>query len=237
MHVSFTLPAEIWEEILDLLDTNSLLNFQHTCHTWRNIILEYIMRGRLRNHALVKHRLTLKENDLLHHKRNIWNTLCIEPQGNFLLLGFGVYTGRDDELFDKDANIVFDRCTTTINILRSNGEILSTQTIIVDTEMAKKIARKSIFKNCMSVFLDVPLLLKKGEKYDIEHNLLPTDVSNHFSGYPITKLGADLWTCYGLKKEIFDFGFMKFSSVEDRRRGRCSLEIGQMPYIVYWPLH
>ena len=53
MHVSFTLPAEIWEKILDLLDTNSLLSFQHTCHQWRNIILEYVMRGRLRNRALV----------------------------------------------------------------------------------------------------------------------------------------------------------------------------------------
>ena len=52
--VSLTLPIEIWELILDLLDTKSLLNFQHSCHTWRNIILNYVMRGRIRDRALVR---------------------------------------------------------------------------------------------------------------------------------------------------------------------------------------
>lgn len=53
-HISFTLPIEIWELILDLLDTKSLLNFQDSCHTYRNIILDYVIRGRIRDRALVR---------------------------------------------------------------------------------------------------------------------------------------------------------------------------------------
>ena len=53
-NISFIVPIEIWDIILDFLDTKSLLNFQHTCHTWRNIILDYAMRGRLRSRALVR---------------------------------------------------------------------------------------------------------------------------------------------------------------------------------------
>ena len=53
-HLSFTLPIEIWELILDLLDTKSLLNFQDSCHTYRNIILDYVIRGRIRDRALVR---------------------------------------------------------------------------------------------------------------------------------------------------------------------------------------
>jgi hypothetical protein len=48
-------PSEIWEKILDLLDTASLLNFQKVCQFWRSIVLGYIMNGRLGNRALVKH--------------------------------------------------------------------------------------------------------------------------------------------------------------------------------------
>ena len=98
-------------------------------------------------------------------------------------------------------------------------------------------AKKAMFEHTMSVLLKQPLILKNGQKYDLEHNEMPTDVTNHFSGFPITHLGADLWSCYGLRKELFDFGFMKFSSVEDRRRGRCCLEQGQFPYFIYWPFH
>ena len=53
-HIPITLPIEIWELILDLLDTKSLLNFQDSCHTYRNIILDYVIRGRIRDRALVR---------------------------------------------------------------------------------------------------------------------------------------------------------------------------------------
>jgi len=53
MYLSTSLPAEIWEKILDLLDTRALLNCQHTCHEWRSMVLSYVLSGRLKNRALV----------------------------------------------------------------------------------------------------------------------------------------------------------------------------------------
>ena len=90
----------------------------------------------------------------------------------------------------------------------------------------------------------------------------PTDVKNFFSGWPITRLGADLWTCYGRPKgtELTptwsntygldgyervtiplstsdsrthpEFG-LEFSAAT-RRQGRCCLEEGQMPFFLLW---
>ena len=42
---------------------------------------------------------------------------------------------------------------------------------------------------------DKPFLIESGQDYDIEHNLSPTDVTNYFSGAPITLTLADSWTC------------------------------------------
>ena len=58
------IPIEIWENILDILDTSSLLNFQQVCRDWYDILIQYVMSGRLKNRALVssydKISLTLK---------------------------------------------------------------------------------------------------------------------------------------------------------------------------------
>ena len=112
--------------------------------------------------------------------------------------------------------------------------------IRTNNHIIKKNALKAMFKHTFTVFFEKPLILRNGGKYDVEHNLLPTDVTNHYSGFPITQLGADLWTCYGSNENNTlesEFGFMKFSSVGDRRRGRCCLEQGQLPYLMYWPLN
>ena len=55
--------------------------------------------------------------DALHHKRNIRNVLRlkISPEP-VLLLGVGVYNGNEEELFDPEAIITFDRTTTSIKI-------------------------------------------------------------------------------------------------------------------------
>lgn len=47
-------PVEIWEKIFDLLDSKSLQNVQKTCQEWRDLVLGYIMSGRLGNRAMVK---------------------------------------------------------------------------------------------------------------------------------------------------------------------------------------
>ncbi|XP_059091700.1 uncharacterized protein LOC131887181 isoform X3 [Tigriopus californicus] len=49
------LPREIWEKILDSLDTHGLQQAQNTCASWREIVLAYIMNGRLGNRALMLH--------------------------------------------------------------------------------------------------------------------------------------------------------------------------------------
>ena len=67
-HISFTLPIEIWELILDLLDTKSLLNFQDSCHTYRNIILDYVIRGRIRDRALVRIKILYFKTINFEHK-------------------------------------------------------------------------------------------------------------------------------------------------------------------------
>ena len=53
MNISLILPAEILEIILDCLDSRGLLNFQHTCHAWREIVLNYIINGRLKNRSFI----------------------------------------------------------------------------------------------------------------------------------------------------------------------------------------
>ena len=54
MYISLILPTEIWEIILDCLSSQGLLNFQHTCHAWREIVLNYIINGRLKNRSFVR---------------------------------------------------------------------------------------------------------------------------------------------------------------------------------------
>ena len=48
------IPTEVWENILDLLDSSSLLNFQNVCQEWYNIMIQYVMSGRLKNRAMVR---------------------------------------------------------------------------------------------------------------------------------------------------------------------------------------
>ena len=115
--------------------------------------------------------------------------------------------------------------------------------------------------NTNPVWLPIPCLLEPFTIYDIEHSLKPTDVTNHFSGYPITKLGAELWTCYGNggQKEVValagedteeekkknDQRWSNSSSRSSatvfrfspsRRAGRCCVEEGQIPTLFFWKL-
>ncbi len=48
-----------------------------------------------------------------------------------------------------------------------------------------------------TVWLKPPCRLEADERVTIQHNLSPSDVTNHFTGAPFTLLGAELWTCYG----------------------------------------
>jgi hypothetical protein len=175
----------------------------------------------------------------LHHKRGIWNNLSVTPNGDVIMVGLGVYMGHTEDLFDDDGIILFDRTTTTINVWHQSI-LVATQTVIMDTAQARIESLRAIVPHTTTVAFERPPILELGQAYDIEHNLLPTDVTNHFSGAPITIMGADLWTCYGSQEDntnscLFSSWF-KVSSCMERRRGRCCVENGQLPYILYWPL-
>ena len=62
------IPTEIWENILDLLDSSSLLNFQNVCQEWYNTTIQYVMSGRLKNRALVSY--LQYDVTLLYHFEN-----------------------------------------------------------------------------------------------------------------------------------------------------------------------
>ena len=47
------LPFEIWETILDLLARQDLLSFQNVCQEWHDVVIQYVLNGRLMNRAVV----------------------------------------------------------------------------------------------------------------------------------------------------------------------------------------
>ena len=88
---------------------------------------------------------------------------------------------------------------------------------------------------------DQRCVLVPGENYELEHNLRPTDVINHFSGWPVTVTGAELWTCCGSGGEdrVTTPGGTAFffsQSTLTGGRSRCCLREGQMPYLRFWKL-
>ena len=188
----------------------------------------------------------------LHHKRSIRNVLRVEISPDpIILLGVGVYNGEEEELLDPDAIITFDRCSTSIKILLTEPndnprkpysyELLSHKTLVMNTEEGIKLVKKKFpnkIKHTMTVWLDNPVILENNVGYEIEHNILPTDVQNHFSGYPITTLGADLWTCHGTTKDLTVLSNDVQFSFSDPLciTGRSCLWEGQIPYLRFWKL-
>ena len=183
----------------------------------------------------VYHRLHFHGRDL-HHRRSIWNTISIKPRDSIIILGLGVFTGHTSDILDMESPIVFDRSTTTINIWSAHvkSTLLATRTVVTNTAEARANTKVALVPHTIAVQLRPPLHVKAEEAIDVEHNLQPTDVTNHFSGQPFTLLGADLWTCYGISSQTSS-KFFTFSSVGDRRRGRCCLNEGQLPYLLFWP--
>ena len=107
------------------------------------------------------------------------------------------------------------------------------------TEEAKSEVKsgKKLLPNTKLIPLSPPCVLESDILYDLEHTLRPTDVTNHFSGYPITSLGADVWTCYGIGGENeVKVRNVTFRIGNSQRGGRsCFLE-GQLPFFVFWTL-
>ena len=56
------IPFEIWETILDTLDRQDLLNFQNVCQEWYDVLIRYVMSGRLKNRAVVSMNICNRAN-------------------------------------------------------------------------------------------------------------------------------------------------------------------------------
>ena len=173
----------------------------------------------------------------LHHKRNIKNVLSLRATVKpFLLCGVGVYSGIDEDVLDPDAVITFDKTTTSVSVWR-DGKLVAEQTITMDTNQARKyinVRKSKLPKHTVEVHFPRPVILELNQVFEVAHSLSPTDVKNHFSGWPVTICGADLWTCYGQLKANHHRGlvFAKASEIQ----GRSCLNEGQLPYFFVWEL-
>ena len=89
-------------------------------------------------------------------------------------------------------------------------------------------------KHTFPVHFDRPSMLEPKQTYRIQHVVYPTEVINHYSGWPITRLGAEVWTSYGaVIPASTDLHDLQFSEPQE---GRSSFHEGQMPYFFIWKM-
>ncbi len=183
------------------------------------------------------HRLT-PTADFEDHRRRTRNTLSVATNVSVALISVGVYTGKDEDLFNDSLEITFDRATTCVSIWDENA-LLATAEVTMTTEEAKVAAKEPgrSLEDTHEMFFKRPIVLVAGRMYDIEHTVHPTDVVNHYSGWPITQLGAELWTCYGVASaSVMASGGVTFTFADSSRGGRSCLWQGQLPFVRFWTL-
>ena len=114
-----------------------------------------------------------------------------------------MYTGNDKDLLDESIDVVFDRGTTILSLFKDNllrrrliSQPLQKQEQLLEDPIISRIWIWWISKNpfylrgiCLHSFLQFikTFQLPREVSYDIELNIFPTDVTNHYSGYPITR--------------------------------------------------
>ena len=243
------LPPEVWEKIWDQVDADGLESAQNASPAWNRIVLAYVASGRVRNRARVCERLRLDSAGSAHldHRRGIRNRVSVAVSAPVLLLGAGVYTERDEIIADERANVTFDRTTDTVSIYTAEGKCaFEVERTSTTADLRKAIGDSGHIPHTMTVWAATGnqyCVLRPGESYEVEHNLRPTDVINHFSGWPVTVTGAEVWTCSGSGGEdrVTSHGVtFSFSESSGPSRGggrsRCCLREGQIPYLRFWKL-
>ena len=104
-------------------------------------------------------------------------------------------------------------------------------------EARKEAVRVDRMANTTTVWFQEPVMIEKNELYVLRHCLQPTDVTNHYSGFPVTLLGANIWTMWGKggspKTEMNE---VQFKFQDSNMRGRSCLKEGQMPNIYFWKM-
>lgn len=230
------IPIEVWVEIFKKLDGPSLWSCQHVCSTWKTEIMNMALSNKLNGRGLDCRRL-LHAGDALEHKRSIRNSISVECSQDTLLVGVYSYTVNDKEILDDSVVGTFDRITTTLSIWQDNELLAQKAKITTSKDGKAAVLKPGHVPNMRFVALDQPIVLNRNETYDVELNLLPTDVTNHYSGWPITRTGADVWTCWGKSsKSVVSVGGVDLRFSSSSRGGRDCLKEGQIPRLVIWPL-
>jgi hypothetical protein len=143
---------------------------------------------------------------------------------------------------------VFDRCTSQLTVYQ--GAALLARVVEVTTVAEARAAIQApghrpntgLLRLLAPVRLDrsdpgLPPALPRDTEYTLELVLFPTDVTNHYSGAPFTRCGAEVWTCYGRggQEQVGHRG-TNFTFGPGGRGGRSCLGEGQLPGVLYWPL-
>lgn len=237
-HAVPILPVEVWLHVFKFLCSDSLWQCREVCTLWRGEVLRLVRTGGLAGRYLVCKRLFYTEgDDCLDHRKSIRNSLSVSVSSPVLLSGIYMYTGNDTDLLDETIEVVFDRGTTVLSMYRDNKLISQIVDITTTAEARATTRKKDHIKNMDIMRLNQPVVLERDVWYDMELVIYPTDVTNHYSGYPITRCGAELWTCYGKggKTNMKSHG-VKFSFGASSRGGRSCLSEGQIPWLLFWPL-
>ena len=236
------LPPELWQKILDNVDAKGLESAQSASRAWNRIIIAYVASGRrVRNRARVCERLRLGAVAAnLDHRRGIKNRVRVAVSAPVLFIGAGVYTGEDE----RDHHVTFDRTTHTVSIYTAEGKrVAEIEHTTTTSDLRKAVGDAGHIPHTITLWAgDQCCVLRPGENYELEHNLRPTDVINHFSGWPVTVTGAEVWTCSGsggedrVTSHDVTFFFSESSSSRGGGRSRCCLREGQIPYLRFWKL-
>ena len=80
----------------------------------------------------------------------------------------------------------------------SRGLTSHLQSVVTTIEEARRnVTARGHLPHTEHLRLGLPVKLARNVWYDLEVVFFPSDVTNHYSGYPVTTCGAEVWTCWG----------------------------------------
>ena len=109
--------------------------------------------------------------------------------------------------------MVFERVTSVLTVFREKetvGGVVSVwcrdmsradhyfQSVVTTIEESRREVRSpGHLPHTQPLRLELPVRLERSVWYELEVVFFPSDVTNHYSGYPVTTCGAEVWTCWG----------------------------------------
>lgn len=153
-------------------------------------------------------------DDALDHRKSVRTCLRFSAGQEIVLHGVLLYTANDKEILDLTVPVLFDRVTSTVKLYREEQLLTEAVTwishhiicyfykylqseVTTAAEARRRVSSPHHIPHTQPLRFPQPLRLERDVHYDLEVVLYPTDVSNHYSGAPITLCGAEIWTCHG----------------------------------------